>query len=245
MEKGKKTWIIGASSGLGKALAVELASRGSLVAVSARREGELIKTLVTLPGDGHLAIPLDVTSLDGVKAAFGKILEAWGGIDKVIYMAGIYNPMKLDSLKASEVRDIVETNLTAAFYVAEVTLPSLLGKPGTQIAFCASVAGYRGLPKSQPYAASKAGLINLAESLRAECGGQLDVRLICPGFVKTRLTDMNDFKMPMIMEPQEAAIAIAKGLESGRFEIHFPRRFTLLMKALRLLPNWLYFRIVG
>lgn len=111
-----------------------------------------------------------------------------------------------------------------------------------QIVLCASVAGYRGLPNAQPYCATKAALINYAESLKIELEPEhIDVKIICPGFVKTDLTDKNDFKMPMMISADEAASAISKGLTQKGFEIHFPKRFTLIMKTLRLIPNWLFF----
>ena len=126
----------------------------------------------------------------------------------------------------------------------ETVLPLLLAQGGGQITLCASVAGYRGLPKSQPYGATKAGLINIAESLAAEVPKQIDVRVINPGFVESRLTDKNDFKMPMRISPEKAAKAIADGLNKPGFEIHFPKAFTRIMKLLSYLPNSLYFALM-
>lgn len=237
-------WIIGASTGIGEALTKELAKEGHSIAFSARNEKALINLHNTLPTNNHLAVPLDVSNHDKLKRAQEEILNRWPRIDKVIFMAGIYHPMHMGSLDLDETRRILEVNLMGAFNVAEVVLPHLLSNKGKQLVFCASVAGYRGLPKGQPYGASKAGLINMVESLNAEHGKKLDIKLINPGFVESRLTDKNDFHMPLRISTEQAATAISEGLKSRSFEIHFPKRFTFTMKLLRILPNWLYYRII-
>jgi short-subunit dehydrogenase len=134
--------------------------------------------------------------------------------------------------------------LNGAFNAVHAVLPILKSQAHGQFVLCGSVAGYCGLPNGQPYSATKAGVINLAESLRAE-EGHLDIKVINPGFVRTPLTDKNNFKMPMMIEPEEAAKIIVKGLQSKKFEIHFPKRFTFLMKILSVLPDFLYFKIIG
>lgn len=237
-------WIIGASAGIGEALAKELANAGHSVAISARNESSLARLHDELPKNGHLVVPLDVSDLSAVNSATDNILERWGHIDRVIFMAGIYQPMQMGMLDLEETKKILLVNLLGAFYVAESVLPALIARPHGQLAFCASVAGYRGLPKSQPYGASKAGLINMVESLKAEHGKQVDVKLINPGFVESRLTDKNDFHMPMRMSAENAAKRIVKGLKSRAFEVHFPKRFTGLMKLLSVLPDWIYYRIM-
>jgi short-subunit dehydrogenase len=246
MSTTKKTysWIIGASSGIGEALAKELAARGETVCVSARN-GEALSALVaTLGGSGHLALPLDVSNREAVAQAAQQVRAAFPRIDRVIFMAGLYTPMAFGTMDLSEAERIITVNLTSSLYVIESALPILLAQGGGQIALCASVAGYRGLPKSQPYGATKAGLINLAESLASEVPKSIDVRVINPGFVASRLTDKNDFTMPMRITAEKAATAIADGLNRRGFEIHFPKTFTRIMKLLSWLPNTLYFALM-
>ncbi|PZP53290.1 MAG: short-chain dehydrogenase [Micavibrio aeruginosavorus] len=242
--KDKNIWIIGASSGIGNALAIELDRRGASLVLSARNEKNL-EALNKKLSSRHIVLPCDVTNLDTFSQAANAVSAAVGRIDSALFLAGIYQPMKLNALDMAFVQDIVKTNFTGALNFLHSTLPLFLKQGHGQIAICASVAGYRGLPNGQPYSATKAALINLTESLRAEMAPQgLDIRLITPGFVKTSLTAKNNFPMPMIIEAQTAAKALADGLLTSQFEIHFPRRFTWMMKILRLLPSSLYFRII-
>ncbi|HCM83056.1 MAG TPA: SDR family NAD(P)-dependent oxidoreductase [Alphaproteobacteria bacterium] len=238
-------WIIGASSGIGRALAGELARRGATLALSARRQDELAALQAEL-GGAHRSFALDVADVDGVALTAKTIQARFGRIDRIIFLAAAYTPMQTDQMDLAAVRQMIDVNLTSAFYLAHAALPMLKlqgGRP--QLALCGSVAGYTGLPGGQPYSATKAGIINLAESLYAEHHRHIDVRLISPGFVRTPLTDKNDFKMPMIITPQQAARAIADGLLSSRFEIHFPKRFTLFLKLLAALPYGLSLRIAA
>lgn len=234
------TWIIGAGSGIGHALALELSRRGADLVLSSRDRDKL-EALVRDTGRPHVVAPLDIVDADAVAAVWRD-----RRIDSVIVTAGDYEPMALDALDLARCRAIVETNLLGALNVIHAVLPGMKARRSGRIALCASVAGYRGLPNGQPYSSSKAGLINLAESLRAECRGTgVDIRLISPGFVRTPMTDKNDFRMPMMIEPEAAARSIADGLARRAFEIHFPRPFTDAMKILRILPAWLYFRLVS
>ena len=242
-------WIIGASSGIGAALAQELAQRGQAVALSARNAEALQQVAQQLPPPidqalAHQVLPLDVCRPDTIQQAQKQLLQHWPYIGRVLYLAGDYQPMPLAMLDLDATRRILEINLLGAYHTLATVLPQLLQQaPGAQIALCASVAGYRGLPHSQPYAASKAGLINLAETLEAEHGDHLDIKLINPGFVDTRLTAKNSFAMPSCISPAQAACAIADGLERRRFEIHFPKPFTFGMQLLRLIPHRLFRRI--
>ncbi|PIR33527.1 MAG: short-chain dehydrogenase [Alphaproteobacteria bacterium CG11_big_fil_rev_8_21_14_0_20_44_7] len=241
---GKNIWLIGASSGIGEALAKELAMQGANLALSARREKELDKVKKSLQGNKNISLPLDVSNLDELKKAASKLKNDWGQIDSVITLAAIYYPEKIQKLEAEKTAKLIEINLTSNFYLCEAVLPILTKQKEGQIVFCGSVAGYVGLPKGQPYCATKAGVISLAESLKielAEDHPKIDVKVICPGFVKTPMTDKNNFKMPMVIEAEEAAKAIAKGLKSKKFEIHFPRKFTNIMKLLEIMPYRLYF----
>lgn len=243
---GKTLWIIGASSGIGAALARELAAQGAQLALSARRPQALAQLADSLASRPQIA-PCDVANLDSVQQAAAAVFRRQKRVDSVINLAALYEPMALDALDIGKLEAIVQVNVTGAFHVLHAILPHLGAQGGGQIALCASLAGYCGLPNGQPYSATKAAVINLAQSLRAEkqpnAGQNWDVKLINPGFVRTPLTDKNDFHMPLLMEPEAAAKALARGLRGRAFEIHFPRRMTFAMKALRWLPARFYFRL--
>ena len=237
MPETETIWIVGASEGIGAALAREYARRGARLILSARSEPRL-QALAESLGPEHRAVPLDVSDLASVEAAADQIV-AFGPVDRVINMAALYDPGKTTEIDPETAAKIVEVNLTGSFHIARAATRVL--RDGGQVALCGSVAGYLGLPQGQIYSATKAGVINLAESMRAELKGQLDVRLVNPGFVATRLTGKNDFDMPALLQPPEAAKEIADGLDRGGFEIHFPRRLTLALKLLRALPYWAAF----
>jgi len=242
--RGKHIWIIGASSGIGAALSKELASQGAKLALSARRQEKLEDLLKTLDGDGHVVAPLDVSEPKDIVSAQEDILKTFSQIDSVIFLAAIYSPHSGEKKPLSFIHKMLDVNIGGAFNMIDVIEPQFEQQGHGQLVICASVAGYRGLPNGQPYCATKAALINLGESLRIELETKnIDVKIISPGFVKTPLTDKNDFPMPMIIEAEDAAKAIAKGLKGRAFEIHFPKKFTLIMKFLRLLPNGIYFWI--
>jgi short-subunit dehydrogenase len=153
--------------------------------------------------------------------------------------------MRIETLNISDVRQIIETNVLGAFYVLNAVIPLLKSQSYGQIALCGSVAGYIGLPGGQPYSATKAAIINLAESLRAELPQTIDVKVINPGFVKTGLTAKNNFEMPMMITPEKAAMFIADGLLKKNFEIHFPKKFTFFMKLIQFLPYCLSTKIAA
>ena len=240
--KDQVIWIIGASSGIGCALAVELASQGARLALSARRKDELDRLATTL-GQAHKSFALDVTDAKLCVDTASTIRVIFGRIDRIIFLAAAYMPMKLDALDLAATKQIIDVNLLGAFHIINATLPLLREQGYGQIALCGSVAGYTGLPGGQPYGATKAGIINLAESLRAELPRGIDVKPISPGFVRTALTDKNDFEMPMIISSKQAAKNIACGLLTSHFEIHFPKRFTFLLKLLRVLPYLIALKI--
>ncbi len=242
--KDQIIWIIGASSGIGYALAHELSARGALLLLSARRQDELKKLNQAL-GGRHKIFVLDTTDAEITLRTAQAIRAAFGQIDRVIFLAAAYVPMKIDALDIVATKGIVEANVTGAFNLVHAVLPILNTQPvNGQLALCASVAGYIGLPGGQPYSATKAAIINLAESLYTECKDSVDIKLINPGFVRTPLTDKNDFAMPAIITPEQAAKHIADGLLSQRFEIHFPKKFTLFLKLLNLLPYRLSLRFI-
>ncbi len=234
MSEPETIWIIGASDGIGAALAREWAQRGARLVLSARSQDRL-EDLAAELGPKHIPLALDVSDRASINAAATKMSQITP-IDRVVHLAALYDPGKIAELDPDTAAQIVTTNLTGSFHVAQVAPPLL--RVGGQLALCGSVAGYIGLPQGQIYSATKAGVINLAESLRAELSDRVDVRLINPGFVDTRLTQRNTFEMPAIMTPEAAASAIIDGLNTQRFEVHFPKRLTWGLKLLSALPYW-------
>jgi short-subunit dehydrogenase len=237
--KGKKIWIIGASSGIGAALTAELSKRGALLTISARREGSLETVASTLTPKPALA-PLDVSNSGDLKFAF----EKHGPFDSVIFLAAIYNPGLLEDMDLLQAKNMIDININGALNMIDTVYPQMRSAQKGQILLCGSVAAYAGLPNSQPYSLTKAAIMNLTQTLKTEAERyNVDVKLISPGFVKTPLTDKNNFQMPMIVEPECAAKIIADGLTSKAFEIHFPKKFTWIVKILSLLPYGAYFSI--
>ncbi|MDP2171446.1 MAG: SDR family NAD(P)-dependent oxidoreductase [Rhodocyclaceae bacterium] len=237
--QGRRVWLVGASTGIGAALAQQLAGQGAHLALSARSRGRL----ESLGCAGALVLPCDVTDAASLAAARQALLDAWGGIDLVIYLAGDYRPMGAADFDLTQAERIVAVNFTGAMKLAAAVLPDL--QPGGGIAFVASVAGYRGLPRALAYGPGKAALIHFAECLHLELAPRgVGVWVINPGFVATRLTAQNDFAMPALITTPQAAQAMLAGFRASRFEIHFPRRFTRVMKLLALLPYRWYFPLI-
>ncbi len=241
----KRVWIVGASSGIGAALAGALHARGARLALSARNAEKLDEIAATL-GDGRaLALPLDITKVETISAAEKKLVAAWGGYDLVIFMAGNYTAMRAWELDLAVAKEMVAVNWEGFLNGLSVVIPRLMNTGAGGIALVSSVAGYRGLPKSLVYGPTKAALINLAETLYLDLKDKgLDVYVICPGFVKTPMTADNDFEMPYLITPDEAADEIIKGFGKGEFEIHFPKAFTRMLKTLQSLPYSVYFTAV-
>lgn len=237
--QGKHIWIIGASSGIGEALSRQLATEGAHLILTARRKDKLEALNQDLGGKHHV-LPVDV----GDAKAMLEASHAISRLDSVIFMAAIYTPHTKEPKDLDFVHKALTVNLGGAFNSVLATLPIFEKQGSGQIALCGSVAGYRGLPYGQPYCATKAAVINYAESLKIELEDKnIDVKVINPGFVRTSLTDKNDFEMPMIIEPNVAAKALSKGLQSRAFEVHFPKRFTYLMKIIDILPRWIFFPV--
>jgi NAD(P)-dependent dehydrogenase (short-subunit alcohol dehydrogenase family) len=237
--RGRRVWVLGASSGIGAEVAALLAARGARVAVSARSQQALRERF----GGDTLVVPADVTDPEGLRAAAAEIAAARDGIDLTLNFAGTYREMRPWTMDLEAARGIVALNLTGALNLVDALQPHL--KPGSGLGLVASVAGYGGLPNSLAYGASKAGLINLAQSLWLDYRARgVAVYLVNPGFVETPLTAMNTFPMPFIIPAAEAARRTLAGLERGAFEIHYPQRFSRLLKLLNLLPQGLYFRCV-
>jgi short-subunit dehydrogenase len=241
--RGKRVWLIGASSGIGEALALALAARGACIAISGRHASSLDN--VARQCGGAEVLTLDISDPVSVTQAWQTLSERWGGCDVVIMLAGTYVPTGVADLNPARVDATLATNLGGIMSGVAAIAPALLRQGYGHIAMVSSVAGYSGLPRACLYGATKAGLINFAESLYLELHPRgVNVHLINPGFVRTRLTAVNDFKMPALIEPDAAARAIIAGFARGDFEIHFPRRFTRVLKLLRLLPYRLYFPLV-
>ena len=249
---GLRVWLIGASTGIGAALAHELAGLGAHLILSARHEAAL-QELADHCCRHHgkfkpLVLPCDVCDNLSIRRAVERIEAQWGGVDLVIFNAGTYEATRIDTLSAAKIDQAIGMNLLAPIHVTAAALPLLLQTPDDGrprgFAFVASVAGYRGLPQALTYGPGKAGLISFAESLWIDLHGiGLNTWLINPGFVRTRLTAQNEFQMPALIEPEEAAQSIIRGFATGSFEIHFPKRFTHFMKLLRLLPIAWYLRL--
>lgn len=241
--QGRRVWLMGASSGIGEALARALAAAGARVALSARRAERIAALAGELPQ--ALALPCDATDGEAMAGARDRLAADWGGVDVAIYLAGDYVPMRAWDYAPQAAARMVAVNFAGAMAFAAALTPLLLKQGNGQLAFVSSVAGYRGLPKALVYGPTKAALINFAETLYLDLAPRgLSVFLINPGFVATPMTAANDFEMPALISPQQAAEEIIAGFGRGSFEIHFPRRFTYWLKLLRLLPYGLYFALV-
>ena len=241
-------WITGASSGIGRALALNLAKRGDTVAVSARSE-QALQGLANEASDLRGSIhpyTLDITNAENCARTVEQISGKFGKIALAILNAGTHHPVEAEDFAAGDLARLIGINLLGTGNCLDPLLKRMIEARAGHIAIVASVAGYRGLPTSIYYGASKAAQINLAEALKFDLDRfGIKLQLINPGFVKTPLTDKNEFPMPFLMEVDEAAERMANGLESNAFEISFPRRFTYLLKLFRLLPYRLYFPIVS
>jgi NAD(P)-dependent dehydrogenase (short-subunit alcohol dehydrogenase family) len=241
----KRIWIIGASHGIGEQLAHELARAGASIIASGRSKHKLKELCTTLTGSDHLPLPLDVQNERALRDALRTLTNHYGVLDMVIYMAGVYSPAHAWDFKLNEARETININLTGIFTMLHVVVPEFIRQHHGSIVLTGSVVGYRGLPGSLAYGASKAAISNLAETLHADLSERnIRVQLISPGFVETRMTDRNPFAMPCMISAEKAAIAIRKGLERNAFEIHFPKRFTYPMKLLRILPTALYLKLI-
>jgi NAD(P)-dependent dehydrogenase (short-subunit alcohol dehydrogenase family) len=241
--RDKTVWVVGASSGIGRATASALHAKGARVIVSARKAQALEDFVQAHPGS--LALVLDTTDAQAIQQAARQLL-AQGPLDCVMYCAGHYCAMRADAMDLPDMLRHVEVNYSGALRVLDAVLPAMLARRAGHFSLVGSVAGYSGLPQSLAYGPTKAALINLAETLYQDLHDKgIGVSLINPGFVQTPLTAGNAFTMPALLTPEQAATAILKGWAQGAFEVHFPKRFTLWLKALRLLPYRAYFALVS
>jgi len=245
MTEKKIIWITGASSGIGKALTIKFAEKGWIVAASARREN-LLEDLNKFNPNIY-SFPLDVTEIENCKLIANKIIEKFGGIDICVFGTGMHDPKSEKRFNLNKIREIMEVNYFGTMNSINSIYEYFSEKKNGQISIISSVAGYRGLPAAGAYCASKAALTSYAESLNFDMKMKnVRVSLISPGFIKTPMTDQNDFPMPMIKSPEFAANEIYKGLtEKKSFEIHFPKAFTYFLKFLQILPSSIYFKLVS
>ena len=240
----KNIWITGASSGIGKALAIKFANEGWQVAASARRES-LLKELSNQYTNIQ-SFPLDVTDSDKCKSVFKDIVDKFENIEICVFGTGIHDPQSEKKFNLEKIKKIMEVNFFGTMNSINSVYDYFGQRKVGQISIISSVAGYRGLPAAGAYCASKSALTSYAESLHFEMKKKnVRVSLISPGFIKTPMTDQNDFPMPMIKSPEFAADQIYNGLiKKSGFEIHFPKVFTFFMKFLRILPSSIYFRFL-
>lgn len=238
--QGRTVWLIGASTGIGQATASALHAAGARVVVSARQAALLDGFVAAHPGSRALPLDvLDAPALQGAAATFDTV-------DLCVYCAGHYRPMDATRFDLADARRHLDVNFTGALNLLDALLPRLLAAGGGHLSLVSSVAGYRGLPKALAYGPSKAALTHLAEALYLDLHPRgIGVSVIQPGFVTTPMTAQNDFHMPAEISPAQAAQAMLAGWAAGNFEIHFPKRFTRFMKALRHLPYRLYFPLVS
>lgn len=234
-------WIIGGGSGIGAAVARLLAQRGWTVAISGRRLEKL--TEVAQSSSAIRPYALDVTDAEAIDRTLKAIVTDLGRVDLFIFGAAAWQPMNVGDYAFEKFADIVDTNYLGVIRMANPVLAQMDKQGGGHFAVIASVAGYFGLPRSAAYSSTKAGLINLLETMRTELAPRnIKVRMIAPGFIKSELTAKNDFPMPFLMETDDAAARIVDGLTgSDRFEIAFPRRMVWLMKTIRWLPYPVFF----
>ncbi len=237
--RGKRYWIVGASEGLGKALAEVISRAGADVILSARSADKLTLLAQNLPGRARI-IPIDVGDSGSVAGA----AHAAGDIDGMIFAAGVYWPMRAQDWNAQKAEAMLDINLIGAARVLGHVVPQFVAKDTGHIVLIGSLSSFGGLPGAIGYAASKAGLLSLAQSLDGDLRHTgIDVQLINPGFIKTRLTDQNTFNMPFLMDPERAAQICFDHMNSARFARAFPTGFSLIFRLSRFLPHALYRRL--
>lgn len=236
---GKRYWLVGASEGLGRALARQMSAEGCDLVLSARNAESLEALARDLPVPA-VPLPLDIRDTE----ACARAAAALGPIDGMVFLAAVYWPMGAGEWDTEKAEAMVDTNLTGAIRMLGAVLPGMQAQGHGHLVFVGSLAGYRGLPRALGYGASKAGVMSLAETLRCELEGSgIDVQMAAPGFIRSRLTDKNDFAMPQIMEPEEAAKRLLRHMQGRRYACAFPRPFSLALRAAQFLPESLYFRL--
>ena len=242
----KKTiWITGGSTGIGKALAIKFANEGWNVAISARRE-QLLEE-ISNKYENINSFPLDVTNKSNCKEVFNQIINKFQNIDICFFSTGTWDPKREKDIDVEQIENVFKVNFFGTLNSIKAVEEYFKNKKDGTITIVSSIAGYRGLPNSTGYGPSKSALNNLAESLYFDFGrSNVRVCLVSPGFIKTPMTDKNDFKMPFLKTPEYAAEKIYDGLvNKNSFEIHFPKSLTMILKILSFLPNKIYFGLIG
>ena len=236
---GKTYWLIGASEGLGRALAEIMSDAGADLILSARSEERLQDVSGGLSRPAWI-VPVDVSDTENVRAAAASI----GPVDGVVFLAGVYWPMAATEWNADDAETMVDVNLMGAMRVLGATVPDMVQRNAGHIVLTGSLSGFRGLPGAIGYSASKAGIMSLAETMKSDLKRTgVDVQVVNPGFIRTRLTDKNTFNMPFIMSPEDAARVMFDHMNSRKFKRSFPTLFSWFFRASQLMPDWLYFRI--
>ena len=237
MRAGQRYWLVGASDGLGAALAEALAARGMRLVLSARASDRLTALAERLGGE---AVPMDVADRASVQAAAAQV----GAVDGLVWLAGVYWPMRAQDWQADQVEAMCDVNFTGCTRVLGAVLPGMVARNAGHVVITGSLSGFRGLPGAVGYGASKAACMSLAETLYCDLRGTgVKVQLANPGFIRTRLTAQNSFAMPQIMEPSQAAAQMVRLMESHHFSRSFPRPFQWLFRAANFLPDALYYRL--
>lgn len=241
----KRIWVIGASSGIGEACAKAFLLNGAKVALSGRRVERLNQIALNAKSNQVLVIPLDVTNNEQLQDGYKTLLSIWGGLDILLFVSGVYTPLRADKFDFGIAEKTIDANLLGPMRAVALVMPDMLKAHSGHIAIVGSVAGYSGLPKALAYGPSKAAIINFCENLYYDLlPTGVSVHMISPGFVATEATAQNDFEMPALISAEEAAQEILKGIQKGEFDIHFPKRFSRFLKFLRILPYPIYFWIL-
>ncbi|WP_172326957.1 SDR family oxidoreductase [Mangrovicoccus sp. HB161399] len=239
--KGRRYWVVGASEGLGLAVAEALAGEGARLVLSARSQERLDRVAAGMPGAPEI-VPLDVADAAAVRRAAAEV----GEIDGLVFVAGVYWPMAAAEWDAQQAEAMADVNFCGAVRVLGQVVPAMAKRGRGHVVLTGSLTGYRGLPGSIGYTASKAGIMSLAECMACDLAGSgVKVQLVNPGFIRTRLTDRNKFAMPFIMEPEQAAAIVLRHMKRGGFRRDFPRGFSLVFRLGRALPDALWTRLFG
>ncbi|KAA9006050.1 SDR family NAD(P)-dependent oxidoreductase [Histidinibacterium aquaticum] len=239
--KGKRYWIVGASEGLGRAVAESISRAGAEVIVSARSRDRLDDLVASVPGKAS-AVTIDVTDQSSIDRAASEA----GEIDGMVYLAGAYWPLGSEKWDAEKITTMVDTNFLGATRVLGAVVPRFVEKDAGHIVLTGSLSGFRGLPGAQGYVPSKAGVMTMAECLYSDLRHTgVEVQVVNPGFVRTRLTDKNDFKMPQRMEPEDAARRFFEHMNSDEFKMSYPAPLSWLLRGSQLLPDWIYYPLVS
>ncbi len=237
--RGKRYWLVGASEGLGRALALRLAREGVRLVLSARSEDRLAELADETGGE---AAPMDVTDTASVEAAIAKV----GEVDGIVWLAGVYWPMTTQGWEPEKVEAMAEVNFTGLLRVLGRVVPAMAARGNGHVVITSSLSAFRGLPGAIGYGASKAACLSLAQTMQADLDGTgVDVQVANPGFIRTRLTEKNEFDMPALMEPEEAAEEVFRLMRSHRRMRTFPFWFGLVFRLGRFLPDAAWFRLFG